>query len=402
MVEADKARKKLIETGKRVFTNKEKETESIPLEFSSGRVIARDIRSKRDFPSQPLATKDGYAVAFVDKEQKNFTVKGSVFAGSSSPRPLKEGEAMEIATGALLPEGAEAVVELESVTKKRNKIIVNREIQKGENIKKPASDLKADELLFPEGIVLNPELVSELSRLGREEVEVYPRLQVGILNTGEELLPPGCTPGPGEKFNTNLFWLKARLEAEGCEGINLGIVGDDRVKIRNKLSWAGTEGLDLVITTGGLGESRADLMADVWKDLALKSSFFKLNLLPGKRMLTGWKNDTLYIALPGAPGAVRALYKYFITPLLAILQGRKEPFYYHSTALAAEEIDKDIEGSTQLIEGILQTKEGKNYFFPYKKRLKGKNDLWKEKRVHLILPPQCSRLSKGEMANILI
>lgn len=302
VVEPDKARE-IIRNITGVYT--EKETVALP--NSVGRVLAEDVISPFSIPPFDRSTVDGYAVNARDTFGSSETVPvvlkiiGRIGMGESTDLKLSGGECCEIATGAMLPQGSDAVVMVEYTEEDCEDVLIMKAVSPLENITKKGDDIKERAVVFKRGTVINAVSAGMLASLGIKEVKVAKKLNVGVISTGDELLSPGETAAMGKIYDTNSYLVSALSEEFGCVSRNYGIVRDDYDSINNAVMLAVDEN-DIVLLSGGSSAGRHDMTADI---IAESGEVFihGLAMKPGKPTIIGKIKEKPVIGLPGHPAA---------------------------------------------------------------------------------------------------
>lgn len=295
-------------------------TEIVALADSLDRVLARDYTVPADVPPADNSAVDGYAVRAGDiSEAAVLPVSGRVAAGEA-PGSLEPGTAVRIFTGSEIPAGADSVVMQERVTVTGEGITVNAPVSEGQNIRRRGQDLARGELALAKGAKIRPQEMGLLASTGTAEVEVYRKLKVAILNTGDELVDPGQPLAPGQIYNSNRFTLLGLLAKAGCEVVLCETLADTRDETRSTFARAATEA-DLIVTSGGVSVGEEDHVRVVLEE-AGGLSLWRLAMKPGKPLAFGRIDDTPVLGLPGNPASVLVTFLVAGMPLIRACQGR--------------------------------------------------------------------------------
>jgi len=243
--------------------------ERVPLADAAGRVLAEPAAAVVDLPPFPSSAMDGYAVRSADTPGR-LPVVQRIAAGAPATRPLDEGETMGIATGGLVPEGADAVIQHELVVEKDNSIEIPAAVAAGTNVRPVGRDVAAGAVVVPAGVRLGPAQIGALAAAGVAEVACSRRPRVAVLTTGTELRSPGSPLGPGEVYEANGVMLAAQIAAEGALVTRLEAVADDETEHRKSLA----EGLehDVLVTSGGVSVGPHDLVRRVESELGVEET----------------------------------------------------------------------------------------------------------------------------------
>jgi molybdopterin molybdotransferase len=298
------------------------EPEQVPLAKASGRVLARPALARTDLPPFPSSAMDGFAVRAADTPG-SLAISGRIAAGRPATRPLPPGEAMGIATGGAVPEGADAVVPIEDVVERGEAVQVAGRVETGANVRPRGGDVRADEQILPAGAILGPSRLAALAAAGVDEVTCSRRPRAIVLTTGTELRPPGAALGPGEIYESNGVMLETLVASAGARVERLGPVPDDENAHRDALERA--LGGDVLVTSGGVSVGPHDLVRALERELGVEELFWGVAMRPGKPVSFGVRGRTLVFGLPGNPVSSLVGGELFVRPALLALQGAAEP-----------------------------------------------------------------------------
>ena len=297
-------------------------SEEVPVGLAAGRVLAGDARAAVDLPPFPSSAMDGYAVRSADTPG-TFPIAARIAAGSPAPRELRESEAMAIATGGVVPDGADGVIPIEYVVQHDNAVEIAKAVAPGENVRPRGSDARAGDVVVPSGTYLGPAQIAALAAAGLGTVAVGRRPGVSVLSTGSELRAPGEELGPGEIYEANGVLLAASLAAAGAEVAELPAVADDEAAHRAALE-RGLEA-DVLVTSGGVSVGPHDLVRRTLGELGVDEVFWGVAVKPGKPLAFGVRDRTLVFGLPGNPVSTLVAAELFVRPALLALQGATSP-----------------------------------------------------------------------------
>jgi len=309
------------------------ESESAPLAFAAGRVLARDIQSRYDVPGFERAMMDGYAVRAADTEgassyqRVTLEVIGEVLPGSELDREVVPGTCVRIMTGAPLPRGADAVLPAEKVDRSPNgaddQIQAIEEVSPGKHVGLRGEDLKAGELVLEAGRILRPQDIGVLSSIGVEDVPVVRRPRVQLVITGNELLPAGSPPSGVRIVDANGPMLAALVARDGGLPVSSGIVPDDPEAIRAAL----LADADVVLVSGGSSvgsEDHAPVLLARDGELAIHG----IAMRPSSPTGMGTLDGRLVFLLPGNPVSCLCAYDFFAGRAIRVLGGRAADWPY--------------------------------------------------------------------------
>jgi molybdopterin molybdotransferase len=302
--------------------------EPVPLVEALGRVLDEDAWSAEALPPFDSSAIDGYAV--VAGLGAELPVVGESRAGRPAERPLRAGEAMVISTGAVLPEGAEAVVPVERVEVLEGRVRVP-DSEPGANVRRAGEDVVAGEVVMRAGVTLGPAELGVLASMGMAEVLCTRRPRVAVLSTGDELVEVGEALGPGQIRNSNAVSLAAQAQRAGAEVVLRGSIPDDFEESRTALGDA-LELADVVCVSGGVSVGPHDHVKPALAALGVEELFWGVRLKPGKPTWFGTAPEGLVFGLPGNPVSAMVTFHLFVRPALRRLLGA-EPTDTRSTAV---------------------------------------------------------------------
>jgi len=272
-----------------------RESEHVSISDSVGRELSEDIVADYMSPAFDIAAMDGFAIHSEDVYP--LKIKGSVYAGDQRAQ-IKRGEAMVIATGAILPEGADSVLKIEEAEVKKD-LLYGKNLIMWENVFREGADYHAGDRIFEKNHRIMPQSAALLYSLGVEKVPVYKMIRAGIISTGTEIFN-------GMIRNTSSLLIQGFMKEMGCESTFAGAVPDNYNQTKRMLLEA-CEKYDVVFTTGGVSVGERDFVADIIAETG-KLLFHRVTIRPGKPQAVGIVNDTPVFALPGKPtGAFTAL-----------------------------------------------------------------------------------------------
>ena len=320
------------------------EAERVPIERATGRVLAAAAAAVVDLPPFASSAMDGYALRSADTVSAPVVlpVVERIAAGSPASRSLAAGEAMGIATGGAVPEGADAVVPIEVVEETEEGLSVASPVTAGANIRDPGGDVRAGETVLEPGVVLGPGQVGALAAAGVSEVQCTKRPRVGILVTGSELRQPGEALEPGQIYESNGLLLATALGLAGAVPAQLGVVADDEEEHRRTMERA-LLGFDMLITTGGASVGPHDLVRKVQAELRVEELFWGVAMKPGKPVAFGVRRDHLVFNLPGNPVSVLATFELLVRPAINALLGLPDPLPAFRNGTLAAAVRKNAE-----------------------------------------------------------
>jgi molybdopterin molybdotransferase len=265
---------------------------------------------------------DGYAVRS-DDTPGTLPVAARIAAGRPAPRDLRPGEAMGIATGGVVPGGADAVIPFEYVVEHDNDVEIAEPVAPAANVRPRGSDLRAGDTVVARGVTLGPAQLGALAAAGIPEVACAARPRASVVATGTELRSPGEELGPGEVYEANGLILAAQLRSAGALAERLAVVADDEDAHRETLD-RGLEA-DVLVTSGGVSVGPHDLVRRIEAELGVEEVFWRVAVKPGKPVSFGVRENTLVFGLPGNPVSSLVGFELFVRPAVLALQGHADP-----------------------------------------------------------------------------
>ena len=301
-------------------------SENVPLAESEGRVLAADLAARRTQPPEDVSAMDGYAVRAADVASvpAHLRVIGEVAAGRPFPGEVGAGEAARIFTGGVLPAGANTVVIQELVEREGDMIIVAKPAPRGKNVRGAGLDFSKGDAHLKKGRRLTGRDVALAAAMNHAVVPVHRRPKIAIVATGDELVPPGTEPGPGQIVYSNVFALAAVARREGAEVIDFGILFDWLEETIAGVRRAREAGADVLLTAGGASVGDYDLVQPALAAEGLALSFWKVAVRPGKPLLSGRLGAMRVLGLPGNPVSAYVCTVLFLVPLIRRLSGRQD------------------------------------------------------------------------------
>jgi molybdenum cofactor synthesis domain-containing protein len=315
--------------------------ERVSLLEAHDRVLAEDIMAPIDVPPFDRSTVDGYAVRAVDTfgadEDRPVALKfcGQVSVGESPSIVVEKGMAAEIATGAPLPKDADAVVMVEYTNRRNDNVFIHRPVSKGENMMEAGSDIRKGEKILKKYQRLSSREIGVLVALGLTEVVVHKRPRVAILSTGAEVVEPGKPLPSGKIYDINTHTFSAAVSECGGEPINLGIIPDDRTRLKAAVKRA-LDSADVVITSGGVSVGPKDLIPKIVNTLGEPGVIISgIAVKPGKPTTIAIVDGKPVFSLPGHPTSSLLMFHMIVRPIICKMVGRTEETPFILKAVAA-------------------------------------------------------------------
>lgn len=295
----------------------------VSLDLAHNMVSVEDIRALYNAPPADNSAMDGYAYCLKDAVSAKFSLPISqrITAGSEA-LPLISGTAARIFTGAEIPLGADTVAIQELCEEELGLVQLDGSAVRGDNIRKRGQDVEFDDVIIPAGKKIKPAELGLLAAQGYTEVLVYRPLRIGVLSTGDELVEPGNTLGPGKIYNSNSPMLAGLIRDLEMEFVNLGCVLDKPSKIKNALLKACND-VDVILTAGGVSVGEEDHVRSAVDELG-EVEFWKVAIKPGKPIAFGHVKGIPFVGLPGNPASVFVTFMVLARPFLMSCQGEKK------------------------------------------------------------------------------
>ncbi len=332
--------------------------EEVFLQNSAGRTLAENITAPNNLPTFVNSSMDGFAVIASDVAGAKpgvpvtLEVCADIPAGSSENILILAGQAARIMTGAMLPDGADAVVPVEDTTSAPAhfptseypplpaRVSIFRAVQPGDHVRRAGEDVQKGQLLLTQGRRLQPQDLGILAAIGFARVSVFRKPQVALFSTGNELAQPGELLAPGKIYDSNQYVLAAMIERAGADVLRLGAIADDPEKISSMLDYAVNQAVDLIVTSAGVSVGAFDYVRQVIETRG-SLNFWKVNMRPGKPLAFGSYAGIPLIGLPGNPVSAYVGCHAFVLPAVAYLAGQTPTRSERRTAFLGESITSD-------------------------------------------------------------
>jgi len=378
-------------------------SEKVSILDALGRVIAEDIHTDQDIPPLDNSGMDGYAVRSEDMQNASqgrpvrLRVIEDLRAGFVSQKTVKMGECIRIMTGAPVPRGADAVIPVEDTKEENGFVSVLKTLSAGENIRRAGEDVKKGERVISTGDLIRPAEIGMLASVGRSFVAVYQMPLVAILCTGDELVDVDGDLGQAKIVSSNSYTLAAQVKDCGALPVQLGIAGDRKEEIKEKL----LQGLraDVLISSAGVSMGDYDFVRDVLKELGAEMIFWQVAMKPGKPVAFWMFDKKPVFSLPGNPVSSMVSFEQFVRPALLKMMGHRQIFRPIIGATLKDDIRKEP-GRRHFIRGAVSL--GKDSFDVTVVGSQGSGILRSMVRANglIIIPEDCEFVRAGEKVKV--
>lgn len=346
------------------------------LSRSCGRIAFCSHYCCTPIPSYDQSMYDGYVIASGKNtpiENKHiYEIAGEIAAGDGGRKRLDKGQCYRIMTGAVIPDGGRKVIPQENCRIVDEKLILDDlEAQRdaGYGIGRKGSFYKAGKKIVNAGDCITPAQLGILAESGHDRVSVFSRPNVSLFCSGSELVSKGMPEKTGHKISSNRYLLSALIQRCGAVTHDLGVVEDEVEILEKKFVDASRKKMNLLVSTGGMGPGKYDLVSKAFLNAGGEVFFTSLRLRPGKSLMFGRLGSTLYLGLPGPPYAVNILFHVLIKEVLFVMQGMKKPTMHRFSANLSEDFVRKATEHSLAVEAVMLGKRdgmvrptGKNEF----------------------------------------
>ncbi|MBU0485999.1 MAG: NTP transferase domain-containing protein [Proteobacteria bacterium] len=335
-------------------------TETLSFSETLNRVAAESIRSKIPIPAFTHSTMDGFAVRTRDlgenisrQNPQKLEIIDEIAAGRTDLPILPSKKSIRIMTGGAIPPGADQVIPFEKCLEADHHILVRQTGRAGNHLRKTGATLKKGRVIIKKGELITPDHLAIMASSGVNQALLYQQPRVALLCTGSELVNPEMTLKTGQVVSSNRFLLTGLIQQENCLPIDLGIEIDKTQMIVKKIKNALNKNVQMILTTGGMGPGKFDLMAEVFTELKIEMIYQSINVKPGRTTMCGSLGQTIFFALPGPPPAVRILFTELVRPALRRILGHKKLWQESYRARLSEPLTIRKKGILNLKGGIM-------------------------------------------------
>ena len=361
----------------------------IPLSESSGKICAEDVIAKAPIPHFRQSAMDGFALSKNDCTKGNtLSIVGEIAAGCLTEHQRQTNCAIRIMTGGKVPDDCDQVIPFELCDERNGTIIIN-EIPKRSHIRKIGTDVALNQLIIATGDSITPGHMHLAATATIKDIRIFNTPQIGVLCTGSELVDNN--PQPGQIISGNRFLLTGLAKLAGAEIVKVCTVQDDITQICKQLKIMAQDA-DIIITTGGVGPGKYDLVNQAFAQNGVSLFYSSVNVRPGKTTLFGKRGNTLFFALPGPPPAVRLLFHELVLPAIFASQNNHAQAPRAIKGHLSEELAIKQAGILNLKGGMVFIDNGTCIVRPAKRH--------EAANCIILVPPHRRTLKKDELVTI--
>lgn len=337
-------------------------TEAVGILDSLGTVLAEDVYASENIPPFNNSAMDGFAVVAADvlnaskTDPVRLSVVETIQAGRAPTASIQHGSAARIMTGAMMPEGADAVAMQEVTELEGDQVTIFEGVETDENVRFTGESVEQGDLVMSTGKLIRPQEIAMFASLNRSEVEVYKRPRVAVVSTGDELTPLGAPLAAGKIRDSNRYGICAQIEEAGCYPVDMGIARDDEAETERKFRQA-LDGADALITSGGVSVGEFDVVKAVLSKLG-EINFWRVAMKPGKPQAYGIADGKPIFGLPGNPVSSLVVFELFVRPALLKMAGHSELLRPTFRAVLEENVSNK-DGRVSFMRSIITLRDGK-------------------------------------------
>lgn len=370
----------------------------VGLRAALGGVLAHDILSTIDVPSSDNSAMDGFAVTAQDLPEsgvRTLRVIGAALAGTPFTGKIGPGETVRIMTGAVIPEGCDAVIMQEQAECEGDRLRIGSGHRRGQNIRRAGEDLAKGGVALARGQRVHPADLGLLASLGLAEVSIQRPLRIAFFSTGDELRGVGQALQSGQIYDSNRYTLFGMLSRLGVDILDMGVVSDRPAQLRAAFEQAASDA-DAVITSGGVSVGEADYVKQVLEKIG-EISFWKIAMKPGRPLAFGRIGSTALFGLPGNPVAVMVTFYQFVQPALRHMMGERQVTLPQFSVPCQSELRKRP-GRTEFQRGVMSRDE-QGHWYVRRTGAQGSGVLSSMSNANcfIVLPPESTAVNPGDL-----
>lgn len=373
---------------------------TLPLQSIVGMVLASPVRACVDVPVFDNSAMDGFALdhrataGATHESPVRLPIVGYQSAGTVAFEALRSGCALRIATGAMVPMDATAVVPLEDATEEGDTLVLSAPARDGAHIRRRGEETRRGDAVLAAGLPVTAPVAGYLASIGVAEAPVYARPRVGILPTGTELMPIGTTLGPGQIYESNSVALAAAIQQDGMSAVVYPSVSDDRASQEQTIALMVDE-VDVVVVTGGVSVGRLDFVKDIFTALGVQPLLWQVRQKPGKPLFAGRRGDKIVFGLPGNPASTLTAYYEYVRPMLRKRMGHREPMLPEMHVPCTATLKKES-GKTHFLRARFASRNGEWQVTPFTGQGSHTLRSFAEANALIVLPEDVTEVGVGE------
>ncbi|MFN7103696.1 MAG: gephyrin-like molybdotransferase Glp [Pseudorhizobium sp.] len=379
-------------------------TQEVSLADANGRVLAAPLAARLTQPPFDASAMDGYALRAADAPQigAELSVIGTAAAGHLFEGRVGPGQAVRIFTGALVPEGADTIlIQEDAEALDGQRIRTKFAVTTGRHIRPRGQDFAEGETVLPQETRLDYTHLTVAAAMNHPRLTVYRKPLVAILATGDELLVPGSTPAAGQIIASNSFGVRALVEDNGAEVLDLGIVRDHRDSISAAVEIAQKAKADVLVTVGGASVGDHDLVQSTLKAAGMELDFWRIAMRPGKPLMVGSLGEMQVLGLPGNPVASLVCSLLFLEPLVRTL-ARLPERRREAQVLSAHDLAPNDQRQDYLRARLAPDENGNQHADAYGKQDSSMMKIFAMSDALIIRPPHAPALAAGSPCPVLL
>ncbi|MBX4938956.1 molybdopterin molybdotransferase MoeA [Rhizobium binae] len=378
-------------------------SETLPLAEAEGRVLATDLTASLTQPPFNASAMDGYALRRDDAPEPGAVLKviGTSAAGHGFAGNVGHGEAVRIFTGAPVPSGADSVLLQEDAEQIEGGIRTSFPVRPGQHVRPRGQDFVEGEAVLSAGTVLDFPRLTVAAAMNRPDVEILKRPLIAILATGDELLPPGSTPGPSQIIASNTFGIAALARKAGADVLDLGIVPDNKARITAAIDKARGAEADVIVTLGGASVGDHDLVQATLIEAGMQLDFWRIAMRPGKPLMVGSFGQTHVLGLPGNPVSSLVCSLLFLEPLIRKLASLP-PVRREATVEAAVSLRANDHRQDYIRAKLSKSAAGNWLAEPFAKQDSSLMKVFAQADCLIIRPPHAPELPAGAPCPVML
>ncbi len=374
-----------------------KDDELVTIDEAYGRVLAEDLKARYNIPEVRKSAIDGYALNFSDNSKpKSFKVKGESRAGDSKTKEIKEGEAVFVMTGAIVPDSAKCMVRVEDTTQKDGEVLINCDYQTGDMINEIGCEVKESETILKKGEMLDYRKVAMISDIGYYQIKVFQKPKIGIVITGDEVKESWQESEKSGVKNSNFYILKGMLK--GLADITYYGIAKDEPEALERVFAKALENSDILLSSGGVSKGKYDFTKDVASKIGLGIKFNQTAIKPGKPLVFGLKEKKLFFGLPGYPSALLLNANEYLLPAVRKMCGINR-FENRLFKVIVDGRLKAKKGVTNIIRASLEFKDGKVFAKSTKNQQTSNFLSMMQSSAFVIIDEERESLDDGDLAD---